>query len=289
MTEYEPSDSESSEEWPCPWDGCERTLSTERGLKTHHAQIHDESLAGVDIECANCGTPKNIKPSRVERSENHFCNRQCQNEWRSENKTGENSHTWNGGLVTTTCAWCGTPKEVKPFKVERSKRNFCDARCEGDWLAENRSGENSWNWDGGLVTVACAWCGSEKQVFPANAEEYDDHYCRETNCQEKWLAKNNTGEANPNWEGGSFPYGSGFTEAKKEKVRERQDRRCAGCGTHESEFSRKLDVHHIQKARSFDDDEARNDKSNLVAMCQPCHLEKWEGIPLRPQTPLLDD
>lgn len=45
----------------------------------------------------------------------------------------------------------------------------------------------------------------------------------------------------------------------------------------------KLDVHHIMKARDFDNDAERNAESNLVGLCRSCH-STWEKMsPLRPQ------
>jgi 5-methylcytosine-specific restriction endonuclease McrA/predicted transcriptional regulator len=91
------------------------------------------------------------------------------------------------------------------------------------------------------------------------------------------------GPDHPRWNGGPMPYGEGWTERKKERVRESQDRRCADCGATAPD-GRRLDVHHLRKAREFDDPEKRNAESNLVALCPSCH-RKWERMyPLRPHT-----
>jgi 5-methylcytosine-specific restriction endonuclease McrA len=96
-----------------------------------------------------------------------------------------------------------------------------------------------------------------------------------------------TGSDHPGWAGGEFPYGEGWTEAKRERVREIYCRKCQGCGLGEAEYQRetgnKLSVHHIIPARRFDDPEKRNAERNLIPLCQSCHISKWEGIPLRPQ------
>lgn len=99
-----------------------------------------------------------------------------------------------------------------------------------------------------------------------------------------------TGEDHPKYNGGFKRYGSGWTETKKEAVRERDSRTCQnpGCGRteaeHLEEFGQKHSVHHIMKARWFDDDEERNAMDNLITLCQTkeCHA-KWEAMsPLRP-------
>ena len=116
---------------------------------------------------------------------------------------------------------------------------------------------------------------------------YDHHFC-DNECRGEWRSENLTGESHPQWKGGRFPYGKGWTKKKRETVRESQDRRCAGCATPESDCRTRLHVHHIQPARSFDDPEARNDPSNLVALCPTCHNE-WERMaPLRPDVSGLD-
>ena len=93
-----------------------------------------------------------------------------------------------------------------------------------------------------------------------------------------------SGEDSWHWvdNGGRPEYGPSWTEELKDEVRAEQDYQCEGCGKTQEENGRSLPVHHIRKANSFDDHEARNDKSNLVALCNVCH-PKWESMsPLRP-------
>ena len=389
MSTKDDGDSEPSDEHACPWDGCERSFDTLRGMKIHHKRSHGESIAGVTVECDWCGGEKKVKPAAVDVNENHFCSPECQANWRGENRSGdghpswservtitcdwcgsekevipsqsgkdhhfcdrtcfgnwrsanrsgENHPSWTGGKRTVSCAACGDTKDVDPHVAEKYDRHFCGSKCRGRWISENHAGENnpSWQreqvecawcgeeksvppyrlgqenhfcdwecqgqwlsenqqgekapaWKGGLVTVDCSWCGEDNEIIPAREAAYEKHFC-DQECQGEWLSENNCGENHPLYQGGYFPYGSGFTDKKKEKVRERQERKCAGCETHESQFRRKLDVHHIEKARWFDEEDAdqRNSEDNLVALCEECH-PKWEKMsPLRPQTELLDD
>lgn len=95
------------------------------------------------------------------------------------------------------------------------------------------------------------------------------------------------GETHHQWNGGTVPYGPGWNDAKKEAVRERDNRECQGCGMPESkqieQFGRKLPIHHKQKARDFDDPEKRNAMDNLVALCDGgCHAEAERMAPLYP-------
>ena len=97
------------------------------------------------------------------------------------------------------------------------------------------------------------------------------------------------GEKHPRWNGGTFPYGPGWTERKRRRVRKRDGYRCVRCGTtqeeHKERHDQKLHVHHLTKARQLDDPEKRNAMSNLVTVCRDCH-DKWERVAaagLRPQ------
>lgn len=82
-----------------------------------------------------------------------------------------------------------------------------------------------------------------------------------------------------------FDYGPGWDSKKKNAVRRRDGYECQGCGMsnerHESMFNEVLHVHHVVKARSFDDPHKRNAMENLVTLCHFCHT-KWENIGLRP-------
>lgn len=74
------------------------------------------------------------------------------------------------------------------------------------------------------------------------------------------------GSNNPRWLGGisSEPYDFGFNEELKEKIRERDGRKCRVCG--EPEGDRKLDVHHI------DYDKKHSVEDNLISLCSGCHI-----------------
>ncbi|WP_206536580.1 HNH endonuclease [Halorubrum tebenquichense] len=55
-------------------------------------------------------------------------------------------------------------------------------------------------------------------------------------------------------------------------------------GEHHDEWGEDLHVHHITRFGAFDSYQKANRLENLVTLCRSCHLGKWEGIPLRPDT-----
>lgn len=81
-------------------------------------------------------------------------------------------------------------------------------------------------------------------------------------------------------------YGKGWNETKRRKVRERDNNTCQVCGMtneeHVEQIEKSLHVHHIRKARLFDNPEPRNSMSNLITLCIYCHRQADRFSPLLP-------
>lgn len=79
------------------------------------------------------------------------------------------------------------------------------------------------------------------------------------------------GENGPNWKGGrsKVPYGPGWCDNRKEKVRKRDGYRCTVCSKHQKDETGnlKLQVHHLDFSKS------NHVLENLVTMCRDCHSE----------------
>lgn len=183
------------------------------------------------------------------------------------------------------CTWCGETDRKPPAHLERVEKPFCSPECQHKWRSKNFVGENNPTYNGG-VDAECDYCGSDINKAKIQFEDYDKHFCN-NDCHAAWRSKNLTGEKHWNYEGGSKRYGPGFTEKVKEEVRREQNRKCDGCGMdgskHKEKHGKKLHVHHKIKARDYDqDDKAKNDKSNLVALCYGCHWTAEKMAPLYP-------
>jgi endogenous inhibitor of DNA gyrase (YacG/DUF329 family) len=143
----------------CPTCGSE--CASEHGVKIHHQRVHGESIAGVKIECAECGSTERIEPWKHERAERNFCSDECRR---------------LAGRVSGVCHRCGDTFTRKESNFPDSDRHFCKPECRHEFIGgENhpRAGSNgetgryngSWqstanrirDRDGGL----CQRCGIE--------------------------------------------------------------------------------------------------------------------------------
>lgn len=293
-------------------------LSENKSGKDHHQSQQKE------VDCAWCGETLLRAPNRLERSDNHFCDNDCYTKWRSENVVGENHHNYKES-VEIECANCSDVFEANPSRKDKAKycsrecmaidyrgglknkpsieceycgevvtvmpresdnRRFCSKNCFYKWRSESGSvdGENNPSWGGGLETVNCMNCGETIKRPPSQLS--DRPFCSRS-CLHEWLNGRFTKQDHPRWNGGSIPYGSGWSESLKEKIRERQNHKCDGCGMpqekHLEEYGKRLHVHHKIKARTFGEgDESKNEKQNLAALCVPCHWTAEKMAPLYP-------
>lgn len=269
----------------CPYDGCSRTFDNELGMKSHHSRVHDESLAGVAVECDACGSQFRKRSDHAERFDHHFCDEQCEGDWRSEHLSGESSPNWKGGESEVECFECGEAITRRRDKVETYDRHFCSSNCERAWRRRDASGSNNVNWRDDL-DVECSSCGATLHRSDYYHEQNEHHFC-DFDCLGEWRSEHQTGEEHPNWAGGvSSRYGSNWQE-QRSKAKRRDGHECRVCGlsnrAHERRHEEGLHVHHIVPRRRFLyrgrlDDELANRLSNLVTLCRVCH-PKMEGEP----------
>lgn len=264
----------------CPADGCERSFDNDRGLKIHHMQVHGRTLC--TDSCDKCGAEYNTVGGG-----RRFCSQECYGKWRSENIRGEDHPGWVE-RVTKVCKWCDEKYQLESRYAKSSR--FCSRECVDKWRTTLTGDDNP---QYKQVEKECEQCGDLFSHVPSRADSA--RFCS-YDCRDKYRVVNNTfkGKNHPRWSGGVFPYGEGWTQLKRSRVRIRDQARCQHCGRtepeHLKEFGTKHVVHHIRPARAFDSASRRNAMGNLVTLCRgECHW-RWEQIaPLRPDPAPTDD
>lgn len=94
--------------------------------------------------CIMCGKKMKIPKCRVERGQGLFCSYKCRAQWRSENKSGENSHMY-GKYGENHPSWRGG-KSFEPYSIEFNKKLKSQIRkrdnytCQECGFTEKQSG-----------------------------------------------------------------------------------------------------------------------------------------------------
>lgn len=170
-------------------------------------------------------------------------------------------------LPSIECEYCGKVKHDKPSVIDRIEH--CSYECAMKSLEEDHPLRHENYFE-------CIICGEEFRRCNNRAEQAK---CCSTECGLKYMKELRVGENHHSWNGGGNPYyGENWSQVRK-KCLERDGETCQDCGATED-----LHVHHIRPLRAFDEPEEANNLLNLVTLCRTCHLSKWEGIPLRPDT-----
>jgi hypothetical protein len=240
------------------------------GLELHYGREHEGTLVSRGIECETCGGPINKNRSQVERSDKHYCSRECHKKDR-------------GSDVTLECEICGDT--FKTIPSNKDTRRTCSYECQGELFSQEYVGEDAATWNGGKIELECSVCGGTFQSSPGEADR------RETcsrDCRKVYISETYSGENSHEWKGGSVDYYGPNWRQRRDEIVERDGHTCQICGVTTAELGEELHVHHITPFRKFEEEHGRpdcyekaNDPSNLVSLCRGCHV-RWEGIPLVP-------
>jgi len=222
------------------------------------------------FECEVCGDEVVRHPSTAQAMgdydiQNHFCSKQCESVYKTEEWVGEKHPRWKDNTVEKSCDECGVAIEVNKYYLDKQNNFFCSHSCHTEYqLVYDRYGE-------------CEWCGDEFELQPRQRRGLNTLLCSDE-CSRSWMSKNRSGEENPMWRGGKEKYyGANWLQSRR-KVLERDDKECQFCGKtreeHYESYGQDLDVHHIKPIREFDGDyETANKQSNLITLCRSCHTE----------------
>lgn len=143
-------------------------------MKLHHAHAHDESLAGVVVECDWCGAEFERDQRQYNR---HFCSDDCLNMWQSGHHSGDGNPQWDGGMVTVRCEYCGDEYSVKQSREDKTR--FCSENCKNEWQDEHLHGENHPRYKKNTVDSVCEQCGESYTVgeWRADSSRFCSYQC----------------------------------------------------------------------------------------------------------------
>lgn len=185
--------------------------------------------------------------------------------------------------VEVSCSSCGKSIRRYPTEVENNDNHVCSDECGIEYRSTELVGEDAPAYTGAKVTKECPNCGSK---VTRHKGSIDGGFCNRE-CYGEWLSENNCSENHARWNGGSPNYYGSNWKAQRKRALERDGHICQVCGItndeHKANFGDSLHVHHINPIRNFDKPEQGNFLENLITLCRSCH-NRWEGIPLRPQT-----
>jgi 5-methylcytosine-specific restriction endonuclease McrA len=170
------------------------------------------------------------------------------------------------GRVTLHCGVCGGAFSVDASRLKHGRGKHCSPACQ--YEARRRQPKKA-------VGLTCIGCGSAFSLPPSKVTSHKGagKYCSRPCRDRHWK-----GDKNPNWQNGDRVYKRGsHWHAIRRRIIAR-DKVCQHCGT-----DGPLHVHHVLPFRLFEDKDAANAESNLVALCPPCHRRedarsKWVPV-----------
>ena len=125
----------------CPTCGRD-DFASEQGMKQHHTMVHGESIAGVDLECEECGDVFNVDAYREDTAK--YCSDECQDRGMKKDR------------IKKTCVVCGAGFEVVPSSKDQQT---CSNECKGTVISEKNTKKK--------IEKECAVCGTGFEVVPS--------------------------------------------------------------------------------------------------------------------------
>lgn len=197
--------------------------------------------------CEQCGKEYVVRSNR-RYSVARFCSRKCSAHWRLDNKDVS-----MGGIITSTCAFCG--KDFNHWRHEPKK--FCGNKCKFAYQKIHPTNDH-----GKKKSKPCTVCGKEFFYWPAVRP--DAQYCCYA-CKASDHGRKVSGIKSGNWKGNERSKVSARSLARRYLPA-----KCAICGWEEAH----CDSHHIVLAK----DNGLNALSNIIILCPNHHRLVHTGL-----------
>lgn len=160
----------------CPFDGCDYTSDSKRGISIHHIRTHGESIAMVTTECEECG-------QEFEYYESMQHGRFCSDECTGRSKAGERNPMKREEVVAKISGENSHFYGKEPHnKGEEMSEEFCEKMSAP---RPGMQGSNHPNWKGGEDRhyYGPSWTESRRET----ARERDKRQCQKCGVDESDL------------------------------------------------------------------------------------------------------
>lgn len=135
----------------------------------------------IELVCARCGeTFTRLRSSY--RGATTFCSATCRNAALGEKESAKKSVR-----IAVSCATCGSILRRTRSTLEGHEHHFCNQRCLGIWLSENKAGENANGWKGGKIEVPCVFCGTALFRDLNHVNRHERQFCN-IKCFGSWMS-----------------------------------------------------------------------------------------------------
>jgi len=208
------------------------------------------------VKCAYCGKENRYSNSRIKRSKNLFCSKECYDKF----QCGEN-HSKFVKKIIYKCSNCGNDIEKYPKNKSKTGRYFCNSKCriefsKGEFAPYYKDAKKEYMCENCGVTFVRDRCHIKENSF----------------CSPKCSSEYHKGENNPRWKGGIAyePYCEKFNKEFKERVRAFFNYKCVLCGKTTEENGINMSVHHVH----YDKSSCCSDAPKMfVTLCKCCHTK----------------
>ena len=262
----------------CP--NCAKAFSfyASAGDKLYCSKECYQSSRRADTNCPECGKEFWYHKSWPRK----YCCQSCA----GKNALKNFASHFAGETLNVKCDWCGNKFNRNAFEIAKTQKHFCSRACFGAWLSKTQKGiprpevrgENPKRHK--RTDKTCPQCQGVFRVKNSHAARRK--FCSKA-CMAEWQKIAMAGENGFNWRGGYEPYYGPNWRTQRRNARRRDKYTCQHCGKTEQKLKRQLDVHHIKPFRLFGKrHKEANRLSNLVSLCNRCHLKEEHTQGQRP-------
>lgn len=155
--------------------------------KTIIGEQHPSWKGGlIKVNCSNCGCELERKKCFVDKFDNFFCCADCRGQWISNNLKGDKHPIFS--QEEYECDECGKKFLIFKGLVNNGSNHFCSRICSNKYRSDNYTGENSFNWKGGITPfVKSIRLCKEYYEWRTNCFERDNYLCQSCGCSSNKL------------------------------------------------------------------------------------------------------